>query len=283
MYVCLIKLCAIICIIKADEVIFYSYKILIRGSKSMENLEKVDLYQKTINELRPFEGEMLKQIKDFYRIGLTWTSNALEGNSLTQSETKVLIEDGLTVGGRPLRDVFEAVDHAKAYDYMFTLIENKEITEENILYLHKLFYQNIDQEFAGKYRDIPVFISGSNYPVAKAENIQNEMNDLCKWIKVDRDEYHPLEFAALVHKKFVFIHPFKGGNGRVARLLMNTALIQEGYLPVLIPPILSNEYISLLEKAHENDSPFVDFIIDRELESQKDFLRLLHIPLPNLE
>ena len=99
----------------------------------MENLEKVDLYQKTINEMRPFEGEMLKQIKDFYRIGLTWTSNALEGNSLTESETKVLIEDGLTVAGRPLRDMFEAVDHAKAYDYMFTLLDNKEIKEENIL------------------------------------------------------------------------------------------------------------------------------------------------------
>ena len=249
----------------------------------MENLKKVDLYQNTINKLRPFEGEMLEQIKDFYRVGLTWTSNALEGNSLTESETKVLIEDGLTVAGRPLRDMFEAVDHAKAYDYMFTLLDSKEITEKDVLYLHKLFYQNIDEEFAGKYRDIPVFVSGSNYPVTKVENIENEMNDLCDWIKAERDEYHPLEFAALVHKKFVFIHPFKDGNGRVARLLMNTALIQYGYLPVLIPPILRNEYISLLEKAHENDSPFVDFIIERGLESQKDFLRMLHIPLSNIE
>lgn len=249
----------------------------------MEHHEKLDLYQNTINELRPFEGEMLKQIKDFYRIGLTWTSNALEGNSLTESETKVLIEDGLTVGGRPLRDMFEAVDHARAYDYMFTLLGNKEITEENILYLHKLFYQNIDGEFAGKYRDIPVFISGSNYPVTKKEDIQSEMHDLCEWIKNERDQYHPVEFAALLHKKFVFIHPFKDGNGRVARLLMNTALIQDGFLPALIPPILRNEYIFLLEKAHENDSQFINFIAERELESQKDFLRLLHIPLPKMQ
>lgn len=248
----------------------------------MGHLKKLDLYQNTINELRPFEGEMLKQIKDFYRVGLTWTSNALEGNSLTESETKVLIEDGLTVGGRPLRDMFEAVDHAKAYDYMFTLLANKEITEQNILYLHKLFYQNIDEEFAGRYRDIPVFISGSNYPVTKVENIKNEIEDLCKWMKTERKKYHPVEFAALLHKQFVFIHPFKDGNGRVARLLMNTALIQDGYLPALIPPILRSEYISLLEKAHEDDSSFINFITDRELESQKDFLRLLHIPLPKL-
>ena len=248
----------------------------------MGHLKKLELYQNTINELRPFEGEMLKQIKDFYRVGLTWTSNALEGNSLTESETKVLIEDGLTVGGRPLRDMFEAVDHAKAYDYMFTLLANKEITEQNILYLHKLFYQNIDEEFAGRYRDIPVFISGSNYPVTKVENIKNEIEDLCKWIKTERKKYHPIEFAAILHKKFVFIHPFKDGNGRVARLLMNTALIQDGYLPALIPPILRTEYISFLEKAHEDDSSFISFITERELESQKDFLRLLHIPLPKL-
>lgn len=249
----------------------------------MEHLEKLDLYQNTINELRPFEGEMLKQIKDFYRVGLTWTSNALEGNSLTMSETKVLIEDGLTVGGIPLRDIFEAVDHAKAYDYMFTLLENKEITERDILYLHKLFYQNIEEEFAGKYRDIPVFISGSNYPVTKVENIQSEIENLCKWIGIERKNFHPVEFAALLHKKFVFIHPYKDGNGRVARLLMNTALIQDGYLPALIPPILRSEYIALLEKAHEDDRPFTNFIAERELESQKDFLRLLHIPFPKLE
>ena len=249
----------------------------------MKHLKRLELYQSTINEIRPFAGEMLKQVKDFYRIGLTWTSNALEGNSLTESETKVLIEDGLTVGGRPLRDMFEAVDHAKAYDYMFTLLESKEIREEDILYLHKLFYQNIDENFAGRYRDIPVFITGSNYPVTKVENIQGEIEDLCKWIKTERKNYHPVEFAALFHKKFVFIHPFKDGNGRVARLLMNTALIQDGYLPALILPILRSDYIALLEKAHEDDRPFIKFIAERELESQKDFLRLLQVPLPKLE
>lgn len=248
----------------------------------MEQIKKLDLYQNTISELRPFDGEMLKQVKNFYRIGLTWTSNALEGNSLTESETKVLIEDGLTIGGKPLRDMFEAIDHAKAYDYMFTLLRNKEVTKTDILYLHKLFYKNIDEEFAGRYRDIEVFISGSKYPVTKKENIKCEMDELCEWIKMERIRYHPVEFAALLHKKFVFIHPFKDGNGRVARLLMNTILIQDGFLPAIITPILRNEYISLLEKAYRNDSEFIKFIIERELESQKDFLRLLHISLPKL-
>ena len=85
---------------------------------------------------------MLHQIEDFYKIGLTYSSNALEGNSLTESETKVLIEDGLTVGGKPLREIYEAVGHAKAYEYMFSLLHNREITEGQIQYLHELFYQN---------------------------------------------------------------------------------------------------------------------------------------------
>ena len=249
----------------------------------MDNLKKLDLYQNVIDKLRPFEGEMLKQVMDFYRVGLTWTSNALEGNSLTESETKILIEEGLTVGGKPLRDIFEAIGHAKAYDYMFKLVKCKKIDEENILHLHKLFYKNIDEGIAGKYRDIPVFISGSEYPVAKKENIQNEMHVLCRWIETEREKYHPIKFAAILHKKFIFIHPFKDGNGRVARLLTNTALIQDGYLPVLISPILRNDYILLLEKAHINEKPFINFIVERELESQKDFLRLLHVPLPGLE
>lgn len=242
--------------------------------------KKIELYQDTINKLKPFEGEMLKQIKKFYRIGLTWSSNALEGNSLTESETKILIEEGLTVGGRPLKDMLEAVAHAKAYDYMFTLLGNKEILEKDILYFHKLFYHNIDEKYAGKYRDIPVIITGSNYPVAKVEDIGKEIKGLCKWMNKERGKYYPVKFAALLHKRFVFIHPFIDGNGRIARLLMNTSLIQDGYLPVLIPPILRSGYISLLEKAHKDDQEFINFIGERELESQKDFLRLLQIPLP---
>ena len=246
----------------------------------MEILKKIDLFQREINALRPLEGEMLRQIKDYYRIGLTWTSNALEGNSLTESETKMLLEDGLTVGGKPLRDVFEAVDHAKSYDFMFSLLENRRIDQPATLKMHELFYQNIEPEYAGQYRDIPVIITGSRYPVASPNNIPHEMAQLFTWIQNNREKYHPLEFAALLHKKYVFIHPFKDGNGRVARLLMNLALIQDGYLPAIVPPILRMDYISLLEQAHENDSGFLEFIAERELESQREILRLFQIPFP---
>lgn len=246
----------------------------------MEILSKIDLFQKEINALRPMEGGMLGQIQDYYRVGLTWTSNALEGNSLTESETKVLLEDGLTVGGKPLRDVFEAVDHAKAYDFMFSVFQNRRIDEQTVLKMHELFYQNIEPEYAGRYRNVPVIVTGSRYPVAAQEKVPEEMEKLFKWILAERGKYHPVEFAAKLHKRFVFIHPFKDGNGRVARLLMNLALIQDGYLPAMVPPILRGDYVSLLERAHRDDRDFMEFIAEREYESQKEMLRLFQIPFP---
>ena len=246
----------------------------------MEILRKIDLFQKEIHALRPMEGGMLEQIQDYYRVRLTWTSNALEGNSLTESETKVLLEDGLTVGGKPLRDVFEAVDHAKAYDYMFSVFRERRIDEQTVLKMHELFYQNIEPEYAGRYRDVRVLITGSQYPVAAPEKIQKEMDRLFEWVEKGREKYHPVEFAAQLHKRFVFIHPFKDGNGRVARLIMNLALIQDGYLPVIVPPILRGDYVSLLERAHRDDGDFMEFIAEREFESQKEILRLFQIPFP---
>ncbi|HVJ48101.1 Fic family protein [Desulfitobacterium sp.] len=242
----------------------------------------LDLYKAIIDERRPFEGELLKQLQDYYRIGLTWSSNALEGNTLTESETKVLLEDGLTIGGKPLRYTFEAIGHAKAYDFMFTLLKNRTITENDILTMHQMFYESIESEYAGKYRDLDVFISGSKYPVAEPKRIQTEMDELFKWIEAEREKLHPVVFAAQLHKRFVFIHPFKDGNGRIARLIMNTALIQDGYMLAVIPPILRHEYIQLLEKAHRDDKPFEEFIAERVIESQKEIMRLLHIPIPKL-
>lgn len=243
------------------------------------DIRTLEKNQKLIAASRPFQEPMLSQLRQYYRIGLTWSSNALEGNTLTESETKVLLEDGLTVGGKPLRDTYEAMGHAKAYDFMFTLLRGRMVTEENIRYLHYLFYKDIDSTRAGAYRTIPVFISGSSYPVTAPADIPQAMNGLIQW-EGGMDELHPVEAAALIHQKFVFIHPFIDGNGRVGRLLMNTILIQRGYLPVIIPPIRRLDYIRLLEKAHEDMNPFIDFIAEMEIQSQDEIIRLLHLDAP---
>ena len=241
--------------------------------------EKIDKLKAAIGRTRPFEGDMLRELQAYFRVGLTYSSNALEGNTLTISETKVLLEDGLTVGGKPLRDTFEALGHAKAYDYMFSLLKRRSITEADILTMHKLFYNEIDGAAAGVYRKKPVFITGSAYPVTGVGKIKADIAGLIEWANVGRNAYHPVEFAAMLHKQFVFIHPFIDGNGRLSRLLMNTALIQDGYMLAIIPPILRSEYISLLEKAHQNDKPFIQFIADRVYETEKEIVRLLHIEI----
>lgn len=225
--------------------------------------------------MRPLPKETLKSLREFYRVGLTYTSNALEGNSLTETETKVVIEDGLTINGKPLRDVYEAVGHAKAYDHIHELAKSKTLEESDILKLHQLFYQQIDVDNAGKYRTVPVFISGSHYAVTPHQKVASEMKKFVAWFNKNEAKMNPVEFAALAHKKFVFIHPFVDGNGRMARLLMNLALLRGEYTIALIPAIRRMEYVAALETAHTDSDAFVDFIADCVVATQTDLLRLL--------
>ena len=240
-----------------------------------ERYKIAEVNNRKLMALRPLAPETLKSLRDYYRVGLTFTSNALEGNSLTESETKVVIEDGLTIEGKPLRDVYEAVGHAKAYDHIYQLATRKTLEEEDILTLHNLFYQQIDTAQAGQYRNVTVFISGSSYAVTPPQKIAVEMKKFVTWFNKKEAKTNPVEFAALVHEKFVFIHPFIDGNGRLARLLMNLALLRNEYSIALIPVILRHEYIVALELAHTDDTRFKEFIADRIIATQLDLLRLL--------
>lgn len=237
--------------------------------------KKADENNRLLSAYRPLPPETLKSLREYYRVGLTYTSNALEGNSLTESETKVVIEDGLTIEGKPLRDHYEAVGHAKAYDYVYQITEKEGLTEEDILNLHRLFYQQIDAEKAGHYRNVKVYISGSRYAVAAVSKIPAEMQKLVKWYNDNEKKLHPIELAATLHQRFVFIHPFVDGNGRVARLLMNLALLRNGFTIAIIPAILRHEYIYSLETAHTRPEVFTDFIADRVIATQLDLLRLM--------
>ncbi|MFY9402652.1 MAG: Fic family protein [Candidatus Omnitrophota bacterium] len=239
-----------------------------------EILSKVDEAQAKINALRPFSNEMNHQIKEYFRIGLTYSSNALEGNSLTISETKVVIEDGLTIAGKPLKDHYEATGHSDAFDHMYALATGKTITEEDIKKLHALFYHRIKEEDAGVYRNLQVIISGSKYPLPTPEALQGLMQKFIKSLSRLKKDNHPVSYAARLHKEFVFIHPFVDGNGRVARLLMNVALMQAGYIIAIIPPLKRSEYISALEKAHKNDTDFIKLIASCVYETQNDLLRM---------
>ena len=240
-------------------------------------LQKIDEVQKLINNYRPFEDNcLLKEIKNFYRIGSVYSSNAIEGYSYTLSETKILIENGLTAGGKPLRDAFAVTGLSNAYDYMFSLLHKASLEEKDLFIMHSMLDGSLDnQATSGKYRTHPVLISGSSYGVSDVNEIPDHMDKLFQFLDKNKEALHPIELAAKFHKNFVFIHPFGDGNGRIARLGMNVLLIQRGYLPVAIPPILRQNYVDALELAHKNDAKFIELIAQNELETQKDFLRLV--------
>jgi Fic family protein len=169
-----------------------------------------------------------------------------------------VIEDGITIGGKPLKDHLEAVGHSEAFDLMYRLSKTQNITEKDILALHRLFYRKIDEDNAGKYRQVRVFITGSTFKVPPPSKIKSLMKAFMKSVPELRQQHHPVVYAALLHKEFVEIHPFIDGNGRTARLLMNLALLQHGYPIAIIPPVLRSEYINALECCHQQDKePFI--------------------------
>mgnify|MGYP002796229625 CR=1 FL=1 len=249
-------------------------------------LDRIDAYAQVIREHRPLTPNEVKELDAYFRIGTTYTSNALEGNSLTLSETKVLLEDGITIGGKPIRDCYEATGHARAYDYMLEIARGGplQFREEDILRLHALFYGGIDPDHAGRYREDQVFITGTEYIPPTADEVPGLMAKLVEDLNQRKNGTHPVLLAAYAHRRLVDIHPFQDGNGRTARLLMNLILTNKGYCVVSIPPVLRHDYITALQQAQRSRNPsdaaFFQLICQCELEAQKDYCRMFRIKLP---
>lgn len=237
-----------------------------------------DEYKDKINSHRPLSEDALKQIKEYFKISFTYSSNAIEGNTLSLSETKIVIEDGITIGGKPVKDHLETLGGACAYDLLFDLSKKLDITELDILNIHKMLYKKIDDEKAGKYRNCNVIITGSEFELPTFNEVPNLMKQFVLSIPDKKSKLHPVEFATWIHERLVSIHPFVDGNGRCARLLMNLALLQAGYNIVSIPPVVRNDYICALQEAQLNNNmiPFVNFISEMVLESQKEYLKIIN-------
>ena len=236
------------------------------------------MYDKLINKknqldsYRPLPDELLRNLDDWFRVELTYTSNAIEGNTLTRRETALVVEKGLTIGGKTLIEHLEATNHAHALDWIKEQIRRKPqvLSEKDILLIHDIILQGIDNQNAGHYRNVPVRISGSVVVLPNPRKVPDLMEKFVEWLK-DSEHLHPLELAAESHYRLVTIHPFVDGNGRTARLLMNMVLLMSGYPAAIIRKRDRLAYISSLEKAQLGGSKddYIKIImkaIDRSLD-----------------
>lgn len=215
-------------------------------------LVEIDRKKAILDSRRPLPAVTVKSIREAVRLEWTYHSNALEGNTLTLRETQVVLE-GLTIGGgKTIKEHLEAVNHAHAVDYLEGVVSREEpLTQHVARQLHAVILRGIDDENAGRYRTVPVAISGSQHIPPSPAEVAPLMNDLFAWYEGEGQGIHPVVRASRFHHRFVYIHPFADGNGRTARLLMNLILMIAGYPPAIIKadPQRRIAYLDALEAA----------------------------------
>ena len=205
-----------------------------------------------LNEKRPLPPGVVKKLNEQFALEMTYNSNAIEGNSLTLKETAWVIQDGLTIRGKPMKDHLEAIDHFAALSYLYDLVEHnphQAISEVLIRTIHQLMVRETEQQTAGMYRTGNVMITGSNHTPPDVSSLPSDMQDLIDWIRSNQKKLHPVELAAMVHHKLVSIHPFFDGNGRTGRVVMNLLLLQQGYPLVIVLKNDRKKYYEALSKA----------------------------------
>lgn len=225
-----------------------------------------------LERFQPLPPELLKNLDQWYMVELTYTSNAIEGNTLSRIETALVIEKGITVEGKTIREHLEAVNHAEAWNYVKSLTTKKrqDLTEKDILGIHRLILAKIDDTNSGRYRDVPVRIAGSRVILPNPVKVPDLMNEFMSWLTTVAKN-HPVLMAAEAHYRMVTIHPFTDGNGRMARLLMNMLLMQAGYPAAIIRKEDRRQYINSIEKAQLGGSSedfycFIEDAVERSLD-----------------
>lgn len=226
------------------------------------DFKKLDELKLKLDSFRPLKANVLKNLHEDLVLRWTYHSNAIEGNTLTLKETKVALE-GITIGGKTLREHFEAINHKEAILFIEELAQKEDrLSEFSIKQIHSLILKNIDDENKGKYRTTNVIISGAEHKPPQSFEVQSKMEEFIKNYNEKINKLHPIELASFVHIEFVKIHPFVDGNGRTSRLLMNLELIKAGFPPVVIELEDRLEYYKALDIGHtENDyKPFLELM-----------------------
>ncbi len=225
-----------------------------------------------LNKLRPLSATRVQKLREQMEIEMTYNSNAIEGNSLTLRETWLVLHEGMTIKGKPLKDHLEAKDHKEALDFLFELVSDKRctISEHLIRKFHQLVVQETEKEWAGRYRNGAVIIGGAAHMPPDALDVPRQMANLMRWLKQNERKLHTVELSALLHHKLAAIHPFFDGNGRIARLMMNVLLMRKGFPLAIFLKNDRKKYYDVLRKADDGDAVPITLFIAQAVERTLD-------------
>jgi len=244
-----------------------------------EILARLDEKLALLNSFRPLPQSVVRKLREQFELEMTYNSNAIEGNSLTLKETFLVINEGLTIKGKPLKDHLEAKGHTEALEYLYALT-NKDtpvlLSEGIIREFNGIVMRDIDREWAGRYRNSNVIIGGSSHTPPEAFEVPQLMGDLFNWANNAGGNLHPVELATVLHHRLVNIHPFFDGNGRTTRLTMNVILLRAGFPLVVILKNDRKRYYRLLDEADRgNLAPFALFIAQAVQRTLDIYLKVL--------
>ena len=241
--------------------------------KSTINFDSIDVENNKYKEVKL--NELLsKQLKKDLNIKWTYNSTGIEGNSYTLNQTRILLAEGITIGGKRLVEHLEIIGHSEAIEYLEDIIENNvELTEREIKNIHSLVTKDIENVNSGAYRNNAVYISGSKHIPPQPYLVSEKMEELMLWYNNESKNIHPIERAAILHGEFVSIHPFIDGNGRTARLLLNFELMKNNYPAIIIEIEEREKYFDALEVGNlsGNWDKFTEFVREK-CEERIDYM-----------
>jgi Fic family protein len=225
-------------------------------------LARLDQKKAQLDALRPLPAAAVRRLSQQLAVEWIYNSNAIEGSTLTLRQTQLILETGLTIGGKSLREHFEVINHRDAIECVEELASGDDpITPIHVRQIHRLVLTRIDDESAGQYRTLPVRIAGTTHQPPDSWEVPRLMAEWGDWLSGPALTLHPVERAALAHHRLVALHPFIDGNGRAARLLMNLLLMRDGYPPSIILRVNRSQYYRVLAQADAgNEAPLVNFV-----------------------
>jgi len=238
-------------------------------------LQQIDFLKDKLQTVRPLPVEALNKIKASFEMEYTFESNRIEGNTLTLQETALVVSEGVTIGGKSMREHLEAINHAQAVDFIKDIAHSDiEINERTIKEIHAIILHGINREQAGKYREVPVMIVGSRHLPPQPYLILPQMEQFIADYQTMRNKgEHPVLISAFLHDELVKIHPFIDGNGRTSRLLMNLYLLSNGYTITILKG--DNEakqaYYTALEQSHtENNREAFNLLVAKTVKNSME-------------